>query len=571
MFIKKNTRRALLVSIMSLILCCAMLMGTTFAWFTDSVTSGNNIIKSGTLDVEMYWADGTAAVPAKDSADWIQVGSDADQPIFSYTLWEPGYTQVRHIKIVNNGNLALNYQMKIVANGAVSNLADVIDVYYTTSAQQIAARADMAAMTKMSSLSAALSNLSQTVNGSLLAGAETTLTLALKMQETAGNEYQNKSIGSDFSIILYATQMNYEEDSFGSDYDGTVPQPVQVAGSAAVDTTNTAVEEYEIPLTYTNSTGTQTKSGSVTVPREAIKEGETNISASVAQISLDSTVPVEAGKTATTFNINVNGLKEGNTKIIEVEFYTETGLTNVRVFHKNQPMDAADYSYDPTSGKVLVKSASFSPFTLVYDDIPVEDEKPTLSNVPVAIVTDANEFESTEIAWAGYGGYNPVDMTQQLETAYKFKAPHTSETVLDCAYKNWYCDYYVKFVPAAGSNMTTLPKNTLTLGGNYEGYGWVGFANPEVSVDTEIPLLGSVLETENGWTYEMIVDGVNTFWCGVAKSNGSNLDLNGAKFIVELRLTNPADENDSIAVNTVTYTFGETFGAGQSEIVNYGA
>ena len=53
---KKNTRRALFMSALSLILCFAMLMGTTFAWFTDSVTSANNIIKSGNLDVELYYS-----------------------------------------------------------------------------------------------------------------------------------------------------------------------------------------------------------------------------------------------------------------------------------------------------------------------------------------------------------------------------------------------------------------------------------------------------------------------------------------------------------------------------------
>ena len=57
---KKNhtMKRSLTVSVISLILCVSMLLGTTFAWFTDSVTSAGNIIQSGTLDIEMFWADG---------------------------------------------------------------------------------------------------------------------------------------------------------------------------------------------------------------------------------------------------------------------------------------------------------------------------------------------------------------------------------------------------------------------------------------------------------------------------------------------------------------------------------
>ena len=50
----KNTKRALLISILSVLVCCAMLIGITFAWFTDSVTSGNNTIVAGNLDVELY-------------------------------------------------------------------------------------------------------------------------------------------------------------------------------------------------------------------------------------------------------------------------------------------------------------------------------------------------------------------------------------------------------------------------------------------------------------------------------------------------------------------------------------
>lgn len=117
--------------------------------------------------------------------------------------------------------------------------------------------------------------------------------------------------------------------------------------------------------------------------------------------------------------------------------------------------------------------------------------------------------------------------------------------------------------------MTKLPEGSITLGGNYGGYGWVGFDNPEVDVNTFIPLLGSVLgsETDSGWTYEAVVDLVQKFWCGVGVANGNTAELNGAKFVVELRLTNPENENDCIPVNTVTYTFG----TGESEIVNYNA
>ena len=210
---KKGTKRTLVASVMSLVLCMAMLIGTTFAWFTDSVTSTSNIIKSGTLDVTMEWADGTTD---PDNTIWKDAGEGA---IFNYDLWEPGYTEVRHIKIENQGTLALKYQLSIIANGEVSELTDVIDVYYLDPAKQVSERTDLSADMKIGTLTQVLAAIDTTASGNLEAGQNHTITLAFKMQETAGNEYQNKSIGSDFRVILSATQLELESDSFDNQYD----------------------------------------------------------------------------------------------------------------------------------------------------------------------------------------------------------------------------------------------------------------------------------------------------------------------------------------------------------------
>ncbi len=224
---QKSTKRALLLSVLSLLMCVSMLIGTTFAWFTDSVTSAGNIIKAGTLDVTMEWADGTKAVPAVDSTDWKDASADA---IFNYDLWEPGYTEVRHIKIANEGTLALKYQLNIVANGEVSKLADVIDVYYVDPAVQVADRAALTADKRLGTLSEVLDEVDTTASGKLLAGDMCTVTLALKMQESAGNEYKGLAIGTDFSVKLSAIQLNYEDDSFGPDYDeGLDPETTYVS------------------------------------------------------------------------------------------------------------------------------------------------------------------------------------------------------------------------------------------------------------------------------------------------------------------------------------------------------
>ncbi|MBQ4137716.1 MAG: hypothetical protein IJD67_06355 [Clostridia bacterium] len=211
-----NTKRTLFLSVVSMFLCVAMLAGTTFAWFTDSVESTGNIIKTGTLEVTMEWADGTKAVPAVDSAEWTDASAGA---IFNWDKWEPGYTEVRHIKIANEGNLALKYQISIVPTGTVSKLADVIDVYYADPAVQVAERTALTSANRLATLTEAIAGMGTSASGNLAAGEKHTVTIALKMQESAGNEYQNKAIGSDFKIRLLATQLTRESDSFDDQYD----------------------------------------------------------------------------------------------------------------------------------------------------------------------------------------------------------------------------------------------------------------------------------------------------------------------------------------------------------------
>ena len=117
-----KAKKRLLFSIITLLFCLATFVGTTFAWFTDSVTSANNIIKAGNLDVEMYWATSL-------TSEWKNVETD-DTPMFNNDRWEPGYTEVRYVKIKNAGSLAFKYSLAVIPNGKVGALADVIDVYH---------------------------------------------------------------------------------------------------------------------------------------------------------------------------------------------------------------------------------------------------------------------------------------------------------------------------------------------------------------------------------------------------------------------------------------------------------
>ena len=232
-----NTKRALFLSIVSMFLCIVMLASTTFAWFTDSVESTNNIIKTGTLKVTMGYSDklGDTYADASEGA------------IFNYKLWEPGHTDEKYIEIKNEGDLAFRYNLGIVPTGEVSILADVIDVYFalnpTTDIEKFA-DAEKAGYKKVGTLAQLIADPDGMAYGVLLpasgssnidetqADAANALTGSLKagillhMQESAGNDYQDKSIGSDFRVILNATQFTYENDSFDNQYDVDATYPV---------------------------------------------------------------------------------------------------------------------------------------------------------------------------------------------------------------------------------------------------------------------------------------------------------------------------------------------------------
>ena len=207
---KRSTKHALLLSALSLLLCVSMLVGTTFAWFTDSVTSAGNKIQAGTLKIDLELLKDGNFVSLKESHD----------PIFNYNLWEPGYTEVKILKVENEGNLALKWMAKFVSEYELTALADVIDVYVKVDAQTMPSdRDDITLWDRVGTVRDFVNTIETTTTGSLLAGESAYLGIALKMQESAGNEYQSMNLGGAFDIQILATQYTYEEDTFGKDYD----------------------------------------------------------------------------------------------------------------------------------------------------------------------------------------------------------------------------------------------------------------------------------------------------------------------------------------------------------------
>ena len=220
---KNSTKSRLIASILVLCLCLTSLIGTTFAWFTDEVTSSGNKIVSGSLKVDLELLD-------KTSGKWSSVKEKKD-PIFTYENWEPGYVDAKILKVDNEGTLALKWKAKFASASALTELADVIDVYVlpygvlsandAESKVAYPAGRDLVAegYTRVGTLAEFVNTIESTTYGELLKGESAYLGIALKMQESAGNKYQDMDLGGEFDIQIVATQLASENDSFGPDYD----------------------------------------------------------------------------------------------------------------------------------------------------------------------------------------------------------------------------------------------------------------------------------------------------------------------------------------------------------------
>ena len=173
--------KKLLISVFSLLLCVVLLVGTTFAWFTDTITTNGNVITTGKLKVKLY--------SSQNSIDWSEVTDNA--PVISDVVWEPGFTKVYYFKIENAGNLAFNFDFSIGGNN-LSALADVIELY----GAQDKIISDKTALGGDAVLMGSLTDLVNTTlfSGKLLPNGEAVYAVAFKMREDANNTYKNLEI-----------------------------------------------------------------------------------------------------------------------------------------------------------------------------------------------------------------------------------------------------------------------------------------------------------------------------------------------------------------------------------------
>ena len=336
---RKSTKRALLGSVMAMVLCLAMLVGATFAWFTDTASTGANKIQAGNLDVvlEMQNADGKWVSAEGKTLDFVKAADAKGEAI----LWEPGCTyELPALRIRNNGNLALKYKVAITGINGSAKLNEAIE--WT------------------------IGDVAMGAEQHLAAGESSAFTIKGHMWESAGNEYMNESIDG-IAITVVATQDTVESDSFDKDYDADAEYPVVAGGDVNTDG-DTVLKDKEEDHTI-----------QVTVPAGALDEGVQSLKLEVVKSATPAGVKVASTESSQSYEVTMkdqsgNAVSTNGT-LMTVEMNVGKNRTALKLYHDGEKMtkdngtltDAADhYVYDAATGYVTMKVSHFSPFTAVF-------------------------------------------------------------------------------------------------------------------------------------------------------------------------------------------------------------
>ena len=334
---RKSTKRALLGSVMAMVLCLAMLIGATFAWFTDTASTGVNKIQAGNLDVALEMKDAAGQwVPAEGKTlDFVKAAAGEQ------VLWEPGCTyELPQLRVVNKGNLALKYKIQITGINGSAKLNEAIE--WT------------------------IGDVAMGAEQHLAAGESNAFTIKGHMKESAGNEYMNESIDG-IAITVVATQDTVESDSFDKDYDADAEYPVVAVGDVNTDG-DTVLKDKEEDHTI-----------QVTVPAGALDEGVQSLKLEVVKSATPAGVKVASTESSQSYEVTMkdqsgNAVSTNGT-LMTVEMNVGKNRTALKLYHDGEKMtkdngtltDAADhYVYDAATGYVTMKVSHFSPFTAVF-------------------------------------------------------------------------------------------------------------------------------------------------------------------------------------------------------------
>ena len=390
---RRNLR---LYSVLSLLLCVSMVVGTTFAWFTDSVKIGINTIAAGNLDVELYHSNAAVSDERVDSSTKLFMDLQGDS-----ILWEPGVVSYENLRIANEGDLALTYQLAInTANenyivdpdtGALYGLSQILKVGFVSGGITATDRADVVASVEEGNWTTMNDFLH---NGSLLpvhGQKEQTWGFVIYWEPGDNDNLWNLNNGKtlnegdvlsiDLGVKLIATQEINESDSFNNGYDnnakaeffagfqGGSAGAVVTADDQGVTTVEVAMRGGDVSAVI--PTGVQVADGVNSLALSVIKKA-----ASEANIQLSENEEMRP------LDVHIEGVARGNTvpMLITLKHYLSTGINTgalklyhvengepVAMTHVAVPANHNEFTYDPATGDVILALASFSEVAVVAD------------------------------------------------------------------------------------------------------------------------------------------------------------------------------------------------------------
>ena len=241
---KKATKRALLTSVMALVMCVVMLVGTTFAWFTDTASTGVNKIVAGNLDVDII---GETSNDHVTTLNFTKANAATDAGATEAVLWEPGCRYLTQgFRIANKGNLALKWKAVVNKGTTAKNpgkfdLLDVIDFYLVKGDKN--------------SEGTLLDEFTGTLQKTEISDV---YYIKGVMKTTAGNDYQGLTLDG-ITITVYATQLTAEFDSFDNQYDKDAKYTEVIAGGKTFEgkaTLSTGITATDPDAVAVRATGT---------------------------------------------------------------------------------------------------------------------------------------------------------------------------------------------------------------------------------------------------------------------------------------------------------------------------
>ena len=355
-------------------------------------------------------------------------------------------------------------------------------------------------------------------HGALKAEEYDYFALAVHMKEEAGNEYQNKYI--DIDVIVQAGQLSSEEDSFGKDYDKLAVLANGAFQIKPIDATAPKQDGTE-NFKWTNDDNTFTISG--------VTDDKVNIAVDPAATNADLVATAGDDKTIISYDINVEGHKDGST--VYVDMFVGTGLTNVVLYHEGVAMPTSDYSYDSLTGVLTFKTTSFSVYSVAFT---------TIGTLPLASVTMMSAKELAEVTADDVivaqlvPSFGLTDKkANPLETGYIFAANQTGEEAAASEYANWHADFAVTFDK-------NVPTGSAALAGQYDAFSTSWFAFEAFDVNDADGIDGipanqtfRLLEAFAEVNYTELCETIKVFKCGAYSLNDQ---VKGTTMTVELRL-----------------------------------